>query len=140
MLGITGHGEKTMNEETSADRAPVEAIVTRQLLEWMAGPNTGLSSEAMAYCVLQIERTDHWSGKEHPYDPSDFNRCLLLVEKVPVVRDCFAEIAAMSPEWAALIAAWEELQSMFVAEVGWNWSTGRLAPKTYARMQEILSL
>lgn len=129
-----------MSSDTGQMSAPVDAVVTRQLLQWMAGPNTGLSSEAMAYCVLQIERNDHWSGKEHPYDPSDFNRCLLLVEKVPAVREHFAAIAALSPEWAALIAAWDELAAMFVAEVGWNWSAGRSAPNTYARMQEVLSV
>jgi len=129
-----------MQSEKTSMSAPVDAVVTRQLLQWMAGPDTGLSSEAMAYCVLQIERTDHWSGNEHPHDPSDFNRCLLLVEQVPAVREHFAAIAAMSPQWAAMIAAWDELQAMFFAEVGWNWSAARAAPKTYARMKEILSV
>ena len=129
-----------MTENSDAGQIPVHAAVTRKLLQWLAGPNKGLSSEAMAYCVLQIERTDHWSGNEHPCDPSDFNRCLLLVEQVPEVRNHFNRIAKLSPEWSALITAWDELQQLFVAEVGWNWDKARSAPKTYARMKELLSV
>lgn len=110
----------------------------RKLLKWLAGPDTGLSSEAMAFCAAKIQRTGSWSGIEHPYDPSDFNRCLLLVEQVPEVRDHFPRIAELSDEWAAIIAAWDELKEMFVDEVGLDLKKGLSAPRTYQRMQQIL--
>lgn len=115
-----------------------EVKVHRKLLQWLAGPETGLSSEAMAYCVLGIQRSDYFDGTEHPIDPSDFNRCLLLVHKVPEVRNYFDKIAALSPQWKTLIEKWDELQTMFVFEVGWNWSKKDCAQKTYDFMQLLL--
>lgn len=128
-----------MSTEPAAVSHPVDALVSQRILEWMAGPDTGLSSEAMAFCRLGIERHGLWDGTEHPHDPADFNRCLLLVQKVPEVRDAFGDIACLSEQWNAIIDHWDELRELFVAEAGWNWSKGRRAPKTFARMQEILA-
>jgi hypothetical protein len=115
-----------------------DAAVMKKILHWLAGPNTGLSSEAMAYCRLGIPRRGHWNGKEHPSDPADFNRCLLLVKDCPEVKESFVDIAALSESWNAIIAHWYELQDLFVSEVGWNWSKGHQATETYERMREIL--
>lgn len=128
-----------MNTEHAEPKAPVDALVSQRVLEWLAGPDTGLSSKAMAFCMLGIKRHGHWDGTEHPYDPSDFNRCLLLVDKVPEVRDAFSDIACLSEQWNAIIDHWDELRELFIAEAGWNWSKAGRAPKTYARMKEILA-
>lgn len=110
-----------------------------KILEWMATHRTGLSSEAMAYCALGLQRKGMWNGTEHPHDPSDFNRCLLLLDQVPEVRDHFPSIADLSPQWSALIAHWDELTKQFVHEVGWAWSKHEAAPVTYMRMQQVLN-
>ena len=128
-----------MNTPDAEPKAPVDALVSQRVLEWLAGPDTGLSSEAMAFCRLGIERRGHWDGTEHPHDPSDLNRCLLLVEQVPEVRDAFGDIACLSDEWNMIIDHWDELRELFISEVGWNWSNGRRAPKTYARMRDLIA-
>jgi hypothetical protein len=117
-----------------------EALL-RKVVKWTAGPNTGLSSEAMAYCAVDITRDDHWAdfGPNIPHDPTDFNRCLLLVDQIPEIRDHFPKIAAMAPEWKKVIDNWDRVKECFIAEVGWNWSEGKEAPKTYAMMKEIQS-
>lgn len=110
-----------------------------QALCWLAGPNTGTSSKAMLRCAFDLEPPDDWSAYGHPHDPDDFNRCLLLVEQVPAVRERFDRIAILSDRWGKLIARWDELRAVFIDEAGWNWSKSHRAPKTYALMREILA-
>ncbi len=107
--------------------------LAKSIIRWMATGHCGLSSRAMAFCAIDVgEHVDH------PLDPADFNRCLLLVVTVPEIRDKFAAIAKLSPEWSGLIRHWDELESLFIGEVGLDWSAGISAPKTYQRMREIL--
>jgi len=128
------------NTESWKERWPnkMSKVEPKRILEWMAGPNTGLSSEAMAFCAAGIERHGNWDGTEHPHDTGDFNRCLLLVEMVPEIRESFADIAALSDEWNAIINHWDELRELFVSEAGLNWSKGRGAPMTHRRIRELL--
>lgn len=125
--------------DQAGETAPVRAIVTQKVLEWMARGETGLSSEAMAYCAAGIERTGFWTGTEHPHDVSDLRRCFQLVEQVPEVRHYFSDIACLSDQWHAIIGNWDELLSMFQAEAGNKWPL-KSAPKTYERLRELISV
>lgn len=109
-----------------------------QFMNWKASGGRGLSAETMFYCALGVQRTDFFEPHAHPHDPSDFNRCLLLLERVPAIRDHFDDIAKLSPQWEKLIAHWGELEAMFIDEVGFDWCKGDRARKTYERMQEVL--
>lgn len=102
----------------------------RKIIEWLANGATGMSSETMAYTALGVK----YKSACHPYDPSDFNRCLLLLEAAPIVRVSFPEIRELSPEWAAIIDHWDELEKLFLGEAGRDWSKSKHAPKTYKRM------
>lgn len=101
---------------------------------WMVDGETGLSSECMAAVALGAKRPKrvHW-----PLDPADFNRCLKLVKAAPGVRKSFPDIAALCKQWRSCIDHWDELERMFVAEVGWDWSKAKSAKKTYDRMKEL---
>lgn len=72
-----------------------------------------------------------------PADPSDLNRCLLLLEAAPEIRESFPTIAAHSPQWAALIARWEEVEALFMEECGRDWSKSSVGKRTYRLMCEI---
>lgn len=109
-----------------------------RIIEWLSGPNTGLSSKHMAYCAMGVEKRSILPGY-HPVDPADLNRCFLLVEKVPEVLNYFDKIAEFSPQWRVIIENWDELKKLFISEVGWNWTNGHEAPKTYKRMQELFN-
>lgn len=104
------------------------------LLSWFARGRTGASSECMAFTAagIGINRIDY------PHDPSDFNRCILLIDWVPEVKDHFESIAALCPEWRALIARWEDINKTFIKEAGFNWSKSDSAPQTYALIREVL--
>jgi hypothetical protein len=79
-------------------------------------PERGLS----AYAIKR-------GGKDHPHDPSDLCRCLYVSPSAPT------HMQERSPQWAALVDHWDELADL-LAEEHPNGS----APKTYARMQELL--
>jgi len=104
------------------------------ILEWLANGQTGISSETIAFTALGIK----YNKARHPYDPADFNRCLLLVEKCPEIINHFDKIKKLSPEWNAIISNWNEIKELFIQEVGWDWSKAYSAPKTYNRMKVVL--
>lgn len=107
---------------------------TQQIIDYLAqGRNLGISSKCMAYTALETTPGD----KSYPSDPADFNRCLLLVQNCPQVWKHHPVIAEYSPEWKAIIENWNELERLFVAEVGWNWSKGKHAKRTYNQMKEL---
>ena len=106
----------------------------REVLQWSAGPNTGESSKTLAYRAIGLRH----SRESHPYDPADLNRCLLLMERLPWVRLYLPEMAKVSPEWAALIEHWDEIEKTFLDEVGLDWSHGKSAKRTYDLMKRVM--
>ena len=105
-----------------------------EVLKWFGSGQVGSSSKAMALAV-----TDAPSGNDHPWDPDDFNRCLLFLEAVPEARNHMDKVAALSPTWARLVARWDEIEASFIAEVGRDWCKAKRAPKTYALMKSIIA-
>lgn len=109
------------------------------ILDWfITSDNKGVSSKAMAAAILDKKpRDDGYTS--HPSDPSDFNRCLLLLRHAPESREHMDKIAALSDVWGNLVNAWEELERCFLTEVGLNWSRGRhlKARKTYDMMKSL---
>ncbi len=104
-------------------------------LKWLASGRVGISSKAMVCKALGLP-LDRWGGN-HPHDPDDFNRCLMMLVVVPEVRGSFHEIATISLEWKALISRWDEVEQTFINEVGLDWCNSHSAPKTYALMKQI---
>lgn len=103
------------------------------VLLWLSTGQIGSSSKAMAFCAIGINHV----STDHPRDPADLNRCLLLVAQIPAIKKQFPDIAKLSPQWHALIDNWYELCTMFVDEVGWDWAAGGQATNTYRRMKEL---
>ena len=109
------------------------------ILDWfITSQNKGISSEAMAAVLLDREPDRKW-GSNHPCDPADFNRCLLLLQCAPEARNHMDKVAALSDVWAKLVEKWSEVEQCFLDEVGLNWSKGRSlkARKTYDMMEEL---
>lgn len=107
--------------------------MTENIIKWMFNGKKGISSETMAATAMGHVHSEGC----HPSDPSDLNRCILLVEAAPEVKDAFPKIAALSKTWAAVIEHWDELREMFISEVGYDWSNSKLARKTYDRMKQL---
>lgn len=116
----------------------LDAETKEQVIDWMVrGENTGVSSKAMAAIFLGREPRRGWA--DHPHDPSDFNRCLGLLEQAPKAKGLMWKVAELSDVWSRLIARWSEIEATFVEEVGPNWSKRDTpAEKTYRLMRSII--
>lgn len=106
-------------------------------IKWLMGRKVGKSSKSMLAAHLSINLED---GYSHPHDPSDLNRCFILLETIPEIRNSFNKIANISKEWKLIIENWEDLKILFEEEAGRDWCKGRSAPITYKRMRDLFDL
>lgn len=105
-----------------------------KILHWFATGRVGASAKAMAMAVIDMP-----TDKSHPYDPDDLNRCLLLMDAVPEVRQHMDKVAAINETWRKLVSRWDDVEQCFLDEVGLNWSKGHnlRASRTYELMKEV---
>ena len=107
-----------------------------KLLNWLANGETGISSKNIAFIVgfKIVPNNDSYFA---PSDPSDFNRCLLLLNEVPELRKDLHELGDYSKHWKRIVDRWDDVEKSFLDEVGFNWCKAKSAPKTYKLMKEI---
>jgi len=110
--------------------------MNKKIINWLANGETGMSSEAIAFKMLGVEKGQSFA----PCDPSDFKRCLKLILAVPEIRPRLNEMKEVSEYWSKLIDRWDEVETCFMEEVG-EWLTNsfsdKRATKTYNLMEEI---
>lgn len=110
------------------------------LAAWLASDETGESSLALAWALREPATSEtvahgRWPAFDrdaYPRDPGDFGRCVTMLEAVPVLRERLGQAAGISPVWSRLIAAWDDLESLYREE-----RPSGEAPKLYARLKEI---
>ncbi len=108
----------------------------QQIHQWLAEGEIGLSSQTIAFWVgFGVLPEDH----NHPLDPSDFNRCLKLLETAPGLRPNLHKMASLSPEWSRLIEHWDAIETVFLEEAGLGFTKARIAPRTGALMKELIN-
>lgn len=108
--------------------------ITENINNWLKYGDRGVSSEAIVSHLTGINISGHW-GLGHPHDPSDFNRCLKLVEMAPEIKEELHRMKEVSEVWSRLVNEWDDLASLMKKEAAEN--NGR-CPKTYERMKEII--
>lgn len=102
-------------------------------IEWMMGPDTGISSKTICAVMTGCDTTGIWC--DVPHDPADFGRCYRLLKSFPEWRGFMYQVAERFKEWGPLVAAWDELTALYEEEL----PTGKgKAPKLYARMQTLI--
>ena len=95
---------------TEAVRPAIEGL-SPGAIEWLAVGEHGLSSATLFWKVTGVrpgylrDYDEDWV--HHPHDPSDFNRCLLLIDMAPEIGAGLPVMRAASPEWAALVDHWD---------------------------------
>jgi hypothetical protein len=106
------------------------------LVRWLASGERGISSNTIVQHLTGL-KTMRDGYMSHPYDPDDLSRCRKLLEAVPLLKLMLPGMATCSPEWAALVARWDELCSLMDEEAPrWNEGIGS-APKTYELMASL---
>lgn len=113
-------------------------MISEAAIHWLANGERGLSSETIFETLTGIDcKRDIWGGgrKDYPLDPDDLRRCVRLLQRVPELAPRIGEMRAVSPVWARLVAAWDELTALLEREAPGNRGC---APKCYARMREII--
>ncbi|WP_318636719.1 hypothetical protein [Methanosarcina sp.] len=68
----------------------------------------------------------------HPSDPSDFGRCMKLLNQVPEFRRRLSEMKEVSEVWSHLVDNWDEFEKLFYEEC----DTGRCS-RLFERMKEM---
>ena len=113
-----------------------EASELLDVIAWMAGDDTGISSLAIASAMAGIKQKTRW-GSRTPRDPSDLGRCLRLMAKFPqwTPERFEATMSGISHEWRCFAEDWPQIAASMADEVGIDWSKGKSAPKTYELMK-----
>ena len=122
---------------TAAHKPPLQGTQPTGLLGWLAGGSRGISSNTMVEHLVGLPACR--GAPSHPHDPNDLDRCLRLLDAVPLLRVCLPCMASCSPEWAALIEKWAEIEASHLEEVGLGWTKAHRAPKTYALMCSVIN-
>lgn len=97
----------------TSGKLDAEKTMCERMSSWLLSDDVGASSSAMASVTL-----GEVNERSYPHDLSDFNRCLKLIKAVPEVRDSFDLIAKLSPTWEKLIKNWDELEELYLGEIG----------------------
>lgn len=134
-------GEPEDLEKLHAYGLPVAPAITKEAehaaakgfhaaASWLLNGDRGASSNAMCRHLFKLGAP---AGRSLPYDPSDLRRCVELLDATGA-HDKIAEMRSVSPEWARLVDAWDDLTALLREEL----AGGTRAPKTYAKMKEVL--
>lgn len=113
--------------------------LTDNEVRWLANGERGISSETIFTHLTGINALRDWGG-DHPHDPADLRRCRLLLDQCPALQAELPRMAGVSAVWGSLVQHWDELCALMDEEIP-NWRApkrGALAPRTYARMKEII--
>lgn len=100
-----------------------------KLIEWFSSDDTGMSSEAIA-TTLTTNKTCY----SHPYDPSDFYRCMKLFKSVPELKPHLHKMAEVSEVWKRLVIHWDEIEDCLLKEK----SISNKAPETYKMIKAVI--
>ena len=118
------------------------------ILGWWRSDKTGLSSRALARCLLADRHgsVPVWAWvppaerDRYPHDPADLRRCIEMMATEPDFRSRLAVARDMSPVWSRMVDAWPTLERMLKQELA-DCEARRIpptAPRTYATMRKII--
>jgi len=122
--------------------APLHGDLSDAARRWLAVGEQGLSSCSMFWRLTGV-KPDYIGDQrhyDHPHDPDDLRRCLLLLDQVPEFKGRVREMIGCSREWGALAQAWDDLVATLESEIPeWrNPPAGSSARVTYDKMAAIL--
>lgn len=100
---------------------------------WLKTGERGISSDAIVTHLTGLNIASKYFGLGHPLDPSDFDRCVRLLNACPELRDRLDEMKEVSDKWAILVDHWDELERIYYHEM-----QSEKAPRLFKRMRELI--
>ena len=96
--------------------APNATPMVVAAMAWLRNGRRGQSSEVM--CKTLTGQSDGLRPEaiNHPLDGDDFKRCSLFLAAVPQARAELDKMTPVSPQWAALVPGWDELEALLKKE------------------------
>lgn len=101
--------------------------------EWPGAGDAGVSS-ATIWSVM-MGRPSPLGDTDVPHDPADFGRCYRLLKRFPKWRERLPEVAEKHPDWAPLIARWDDVEALFEKE---SKRPDGMARETYRLIKDLL--
>jgi hypothetical protein len=83
--------------------------VKKEWLEWLAGGDTGTSSETMFSAITGIPTR----YRDVPGDIADVGRCVRMLRKLPELRSQLHKVIEAHREWTPYIDCWKELERRY---------------------------
>lgn len=109
--------QKAFSEQFMADQLlPAPSDVASRFRAWSASEDAGASGLTIGSRLLHDKNPEF--GHCHPYDSLDFACCLRLLRLIPEFRKDLGRMADVSPQWAALVAQWGNLEMSYLREAG----------------------
>ena len=104
------------------------------IIAWFLSGGSGRSAKTIV-AALTGQEADQES---HPLDAADFGRCHRLLQAVPSFRERIGEMRHRSPEWAALVESWSDLETLYEADQEWDPPNRGMRSQCDVRLRAIL--
>ena len=108
---------RTAAEDDACRTVPDGASPQVRAEDWRVTGEKGQSAEAICDHMTGTERPQ---GFQHPHDPGDLHRCMLLLRRIPEWAPRMPEMSERSECWKALIGSWPQILAAFHDEAGPN--------------------
>lgn len=129
--------EVTPEAEARAKQQAAGRGLSDGALRWLGSGERGISSNTMFTVLTGVDAMDG-SVKSHPYDPSDFRRCRLLLDQCPEMAQHLPKMADVSKEWSGLVQNWDAICLTMDAEnPDWKEKRGSY-PHTYEIIKQAI--
>lgn len=116
LIGLSTRIAEILNEEDAPISVPGEGVE-----KWLASSDVGASSKYMLSVLMpELEVKAEYA---HPFDVSDFCRCLKLTEAEPLLLDKLNLMSKCSEEWRKLVDSWERIKTTIENDAP-NWRDG----------------
>ncbi len=102
--------------------------IREEVLRWMANEDIGVSSKTIAATIAEVD----CSHVDVPHDPSDFMRCLKMLDACPSIKN-LSKVKEVYPFYAPIINNWNEMVDLL--EKDKKEYSGR-SPTLYKYMQK----
>src|SRR5690606_25893902 len=106
-------------------------------VEWANGDDSGISSLTLLSAITGVNFLDdgrHRWRPDIPHDPSDFGRCVRLLDSFPELRPQLSKVAEKHSRWAPHVERWAEFEALYRAAAA---SEHGNAPELFEALQEL---